>query len=126
MSRKYVILSDSTSAQLFHYQLVCMVMDPFIPNHSFLNPKFEGYKFDPVSQEDSVICYDLEHRPTQIAISGTEESPLSFHEVQSRITHNHLAVTPEGGRAVYIDAEYKVIIIDVDLVSVAHFTRMCF
>jgi hypothetical protein len=94
-----------------------MVMDPFIPNHSFLNPKFEGYKFDPVSQEDSVICYDLEHRPTQIAISGIGESPLSFHEVQSRITHNHLAVTPQGGRAVYIDAEYKVIIVDVDLVS---------
>lgn len=91
-------------------------MEPFIPNRSLLDPKFEGYQLDPtVNQEDTVIRYNLEYKPSQIATPGT--APLKFQEVQSRITHNHIAVAPQGGCAVYIDAEYRVISIDVDLVS---------
>jgi hypothetical protein len=89
-------------------------MDPFIPNRSLLNPKFEGYRLDPVSQEASVAHYDLVYQPTQATVSG--RSPLSFQEVQSRITHNHVAVAPEGGRALYVDAEFRVVLITVDLV----------
>lgn len=86
----------------------------FKPNRSLLNPKFEGYKLDPIHQEDVTSRYDLQNKPTQATVSG--KSPLTFEEVQSRITHNHLAVS-ENGRALYIDAELNVVVIDIDLVS---------
>jgi hypothetical protein len=94
-------------------------MELFTPNRSLLNPKFEGYKLDPISQEATVTRYNLDYRPTQKTISG--RSPLSFQEVQSRITHNHLAVATEGGRALYVDAEFRVVLIDVDLASLVLF-----
>jgi hypothetical protein len=90
-------------------------METFTPTRSLLNPKFESYRFDPIVQEDVVVRYDLEHKPTQAIASG--KSPLSFQEAQSRITHNHLSVASSGGRALYVDSEYKVIVIDLDLVS---------
>ncbi|KAH7915485.1 hypothetical protein BJ138DRAFT_1077421 [Hygrophoropsis aurantiaca] len=86
-------------------------MSTFTPDRSLLNPKFEGYKLDLIAQEDAVIRYELEHKTTQSTTPG--RSPLSFEEVQSRITHNHLAITEGGHRALYIDADYKVVIIDL-------------
>ncbi|KAG6830130.1 hypothetical protein H0H87_009028 [Tephrocybe sp. NHM501043] len=72
-------------------------MDTFQPNRALLNPKFEGYKLDPVSQEEIVVRFPLQFKPTQATVSG--KSPLSFQEVQSRITHNHLATCAESQRA---------------------------
>lgn len=86
-------------------------MSSFTPNHALLNPKFEGYKLEVISQEDAVMRFGLEYRPTQVANSG--QSPLSFKEVQSRITHNHLAMANDGGRCLYIDSEHRVILVDL-------------
>lgn len=89
-------------------------MNPFETSHSLLNAKFEGYKLEPVA-EDTVQRYPLEHKPTQIVLSN--RSPLTFQEVQSRITHNHLCMSANGERALYIDAEYKVVLVQVDKVG---------
>ncbi|KAH7919587.1 CS-domain-containing protein [Leucogyrophana mollusca] len=86
-------------------------MSTFKPDRSLLNPKFEGYKLDLIAQEDAVVRFNLEHKPTQSTASG--RSPLSFQEVQSRITHNHLVIAGEGRRGLYIDAEHKVIVLDL-------------
>ena len=82
------------------------------PNRTLLNPKFEGYKLDPLEESEHVFRHALDaaHRPRQAAVSG--RTPLSFHEVQSRIRHNHLYVSPNGKRAVYIDGELKVILVE--------------
>ncbi|KAG2112237.1 uncharacterized protein F5147DRAFT_744547 [Suillus discolor] len=86
-------------------------MSSFTPNHALLNPKFEGYKLEVIPQEDTVTRFGLEYRPTQMANSG--RSPLSFKEVQSRITHNHLAMANDSGRCLYIDSEHRVILVDL-------------
>ncbi|TFY66725.1 hypothetical protein EVG20_g4372 [Dentipellis fragilis] len=83
----------------------------YSPNRSLLNPKFDGYKLHAVSQEDVVAAYPLEYKPTQSTVSA--RAPVSFQEVQSRIRHNHLSVSPEGSMAVYVDSEFRVILIDL-------------
>ena len=90
-------------------------MTMFTPSRSLLNPKFEGYRLDAISQEDIVERYPLQYRPTQVADSG--KSPFSFQEIQSRITHNHLTLSYEAARAAYIDAASRVILIDINAVS---------
>ena len=89
-------------------------MPSFTVDRSLLNPKFEGYKFDPVNQADLVHRHALQYRPTQATVSGV--APLSFPEMQSRITHNHLSVACGSPRAAYVDSEHRVILIEVDLV----------
>jgi hypothetical protein len=91
-------------------------MPAFTPDRSLLNPKFEGYRLNPVSQEDAVTRHELDFKLTQATVSAGR-SPLSMQEVQSRITHNHLAVATESGRALYIDSELRVIVVDIDSVS---------
>ncbi|KAL4080678.1 hypothetical protein J3A83DRAFT_4201637 [Scleroderma citrinum] len=88
-------------------------MTDFKPDRSLLNPKFEGYKLQVISPD--VARYDLPYKPTQAATSG--RSPLSLQEVQSRITHNHLVLSPNSRRALYIDAEHRVIVVDVDVAN---------
>lgn len=87
----------------------------FRVDRSLLNPKFEGYKLSILPQEEAVSQFPLVNRPTQVATSG--KVPLAFQEVQSRITHNHLVVHNGSGRAVYIDAEYSIILVELDWVS---------
>ncbi len=89
--------------------------EAFRIDRSLLNPKFEGYKLHIIPQEEAVSQFPLASRPTQVATSG--KVPLVFQEVQSRITHNHLVVHDGSGRAVYVDAEYSVILIELDWVS---------
>ncbi|PSR74811.1 hypothetical protein PHLCEN_2v9525 [Hermanssonia centrifuga] len=88
----------------------------FEPNRSLLNPKFEGYKLDALNQEDIITRYSLPHKLKQTTASG--KSPFSFQEVQSRIRHNHLTFAPNG-RAVYVDAELRVIAVDFDDVCIS-------
>ena len=87
----------------------------FEPNKSLLNPKFEGYKLDAIDQDQVLTRFKLEHPLSQSSAAG--RSPLSFQEVQSRIRHNHLVVGPDG-RAVYVDAEMRVVSMTWDEVSV--------
>lgn len=92
-------------------------MPIFTPTRSLLNPKFEGYRLDAEAQEDVVTRHELEFKLTQATVSSGR-SPLSMQEVQSRITHNHLALLSEKGRALYVDAEFRVVVLDIDKVSI--------
>lgn len=78
----------------------------FKPTKSLTNPNFEGYKLALIPQEEAVSRYDLPSYVTQSTASG--RIPLSFQEMQSRITHNHLAVDSETNQAMYVDKDYKV------------------
>ncbi|KAF8635896.1 hypothetical protein AX15_000075 [Amanita polypyramis BW_CC] len=78
---------------------------------SLLNPKFEGYRLELLPQDEAVVRYDLPYKPTQATVSG--KMPLTFQEVQSRITHNHLALSSETDQAVYVDSANRLILIDL-------------
>ncbi|KAI1789603.1 hypothetical protein LXA43DRAFT_923313 [Ganoderma leucocontextum] len=82
------------------------------PNRALLNPRFDGYKFHRLEHDEVISHNPLEHKASQTNVSG--RAPLSFQEVQSRVTHNHLAICNRSRRAVYVDAELRVIGIDVD------------
>lgn len=99
-----------------------IIVDMFTlhPNRSLLNPKFDGYKLDPVSVEDTVTRHALKHTATQASVSGRHH--LSFQETESRIRHNHLTVSPEGEQAVYIDKDLSVVSVRLDQVRVLHLT----
>jgi hypothetical protein len=99
-----------------HLSFPTSIMYDFKPDKALLNPKFEGYKLDPVEQDELVSRFPLLYQPSQSIVSATK-APLSFPEVQSRITHNHLIVSPDGSRAVYVDSEYRIISIDFTTVS---------
>jgi hypothetical protein len=93
------------------------------PDRSLLNPKFDGYKLDPISSEDTVSRYALQHKATQASVSGRHH--FSFQEAQSRIRHNHLNVSPDAEQAVYIDENLRVISIRLDHVRLIHATVRC-
>jgi hypothetical protein len=82
------------------------------PNRSLLNPKFDGYKLDPISSEDAIARHALKHVATQASASGRHL--FSFQEAESRIRHNHLTVSPDRERAVYVDADLRVISVRLD------------
>ncbi|KAF8133792.1 hypothetical protein EV363DRAFT_1258226 [Boletus edulis] len=86
-------------------------MAEFTPTHSLLNPKFEGYKLLLLDQDDIVRRYDLPYKITQASSYG--KSPLTFQEVQSRITHNHFVLSPIKGRGIYVDTNHQVVVVDV-------------
>ncbi|KAJ7644115.1 hypothetical protein FB45DRAFT_735414 [Roridomyces roridus] len=94
----------------------------FSTKRELLNPKFEGYKLDPISQEDCVARHNLQYTATQATVSANTH--LSFHEVQSRITHNHISV--HGTRAVYVDAQLRVILVELDLKNLSPSFRAVF
>ncbi|KAL0961056.1 hypothetical protein HGRIS_006044 [Hohenbuehelia grisea] len=81
----------------------------FTPNRALINSKFEGYKLDAIAQENVIARHSLPSQATQATVSG--RSFLSFQEVQSRITHNHLVLDHINSRALYVDSEFKVILI---------------
>ncbi|TFK52533.1 hypothetical protein OE88DRAFT_1412631 [Heliocybe sulcata] len=87
-------------------------MSSFVTDRTLLNPKFEGYRLHALTQESHILRTRLpsDHKPTQAAVSG--RTFLSFQEVQSRINHNHLAVRDD--RAVYVDAESNVVLVELD------------
>lgn len=87
----------------------------FNPDRSLLNPKFEGYRLDLISQDDAVSRLPLKYQPSQTASSG--RAPLSFKEVQSRITHNHITTDSETSTILYVDADFQVVLVDLNSVS---------
>lgn len=80
----------------------------FNTNRSLLNAAFEGYKLAIMDAEEAVKRYQLPYHATQATTSG--KTPLSFQEMQSRITHNHLSIDSEANQAVYVDAEHRVVL----------------
>ena len=90
----------------------------FRSNRSLINSKFEGYKFNPLPQDNLTRRYGLQYKPSQINTSASRSTqPISFQEVQSRITHNHLTIGTKPPLGVYVDAEHRVIGVTVDPVS---------
>lgn len=85
--------------------------DHFNPKRALLNPKFEGYKLDPILQEKAVRRYKLPRRPTQATVST--RSPLTFEEMRSRITHNHLTLDSDSGLAVYVDDQFTLCLVSI-------------
>ena len=94
------------------------MVNEFSTNKALLNPKFEGYKLEPIPQENAVFRFKLDHKSTQATASG--KAPLSFQEMQSRITHNHLYVS-DSGLAIYIDENYNVCLVCLPISGVSHF-----
>ena len=93
-------------------------MSNFITNRNLLNPKFEGYKLAPLPQDDVVSFYSLPSLVTQANVSGRTRTPLSFQEVHSRITHNHLAIAHNRESGIYVDERSAVVQITLNAVSV--------
>lgn len=87
-------------------------MNTFTPSKRLINYKFDGYKLETIAQENAVSRFSLQFTPTQATVTGG--TPLSFQEVQSRITHNHLAVESDSGRAIYVDSSYRIILVDLN------------
>lgn len=103
-----------------------VIMPTFTPDRSLLNPKFDGYKFSPLGYDEVTSHYPLEHKLSQTNASG--RAPLSFQEVQSRVLHNHLTICSQSKRAVYVDAELRIVGVDLDEVSSqvqAVYARLC-
>ena len=93
------------------------MVNEFCTKRALLNPKFEGYKLELIPQENAVLRFKLDHKPTQATASG--KVPLSFQEMQSRITHNHLCVT-DSGLAIYVDEDYNVCLVRLPALGVSH------
>ncbi|KAI0661902.1 hypothetical protein C8Q70DRAFT_1043158 [Cubamyces menziesii] len=87
-------------------------MPTFTPDRSLLNPRFEGYKFSPLEYDEVSTHHPLQFKLSQTNVSG--RAPLSFQEVQSRVLHNHLAICSQSRRVAYVDAELRVIGVDLD------------
>ena len=97
----------------------CSIMvNEFSTNKALLNPKFEGYKLELIPQENAVFRFKLDNKSTQATASG--KAPLSFQEMQSRITHNHLCVS-DSGLAIYIDENYNVCLVCLPMSGVSYF-----
>ncbi|KAH9854666.1 hypothetical protein C2E23DRAFT_867262 [Lenzites betulinus] len=99
-------------------------MPTFTPDRSLLNPKFDGYKFSPLEYEEVTSHYPLEHKLSQTNASG--RAPLSFQEVQSRVLHNHLTICSQSKRAVYVDAELRIVGVDLDETSLVPTIRVLY
>lgn len=99
-------------------------MEYFAPRRSLLNPKFEHYKLQPLEEDEILTRYPLVHHPSQVAVSG--KSPLSFEEVSSRITHNHLTVLSEYGLATYVDKYMKIVLVNLNEASPLFFCYLTY
>ncbi|KAF5315156.1 hypothetical protein D9619_007212 [Psilocybe cf. subviscida] len=86
-------------------------MQSFPTKRTLLNPKFDGYRLDPIPQDRAVSRFNLSRKPTQSTTSG--KTPLSFQEMRSRITHNHLTVDAESGNAIYVDEDFNVCLLGI-------------
>ena len=94
------------------------MVNEFPTNKALLNPKFEGYKLELIPQENAVFRFKLDHKSTQATASG--KVPLSFQEMQSRITHNHLCVHSDSGLAIYVDENYNVCLVCLPMSGVSY------
>ena len=95
------------------------MVNEFSTNKALLNPKFEGYKLELIPQENAVFRFKLDHKSTQATASG--KAPLSFQEMQSRITHNHLCVS-DSGLAIYVDENYNVCLVCLPMSGVSYWS----
>ena len=98
-------------------------MESFAVQRALLNQKFESYKLDILPQDQAVRRYDLPFKPSRSTVSGS--APLTFQEMQSRISHNHLSLDSETGLAVYVDSVNQVVVVNL-VSSVVNTQHDCF
>lgn len=91
----------------------------FPVDRSLLNPKFDGYRLKGSVEQYTQSLHALPAPgATQSTISSrATKAPLSFEEVQSRIKHNHLAISYIPGEFAYVDAGRKLVIISINQAS---------
>jgi hypothetical protein len=95
------------------------------PNHELLNPKFESYKLALLNEDECLVRKDLPVPGVRIEKmpSGTQ---LSYREVQSRVSYNHLFSgydLDEGrGAAFYFDSDQWLVLVEYDSVAKYLFT----
>jgi hypothetical protein len=84
----------------------------FKADRSLINSKFEGYKLDPIEQEDHVSSYALPRKVSQATVSASSRSRIHipFEDMRSRIRHNYLAVGLNG-ETLYLDEDMGVNVI---------------
>jgi hypothetical protein len=88
----------------------------FQPERSLLYPQFETYRLRSLDAEDDISSYRLPGAGATQSRVGYNQHHLSFKEVRDRIGWDHLAVGT-GGRGMYIDLEWKVIGLQLDVSS---------
>lgn len=90
----------------------------FVPDRKLLNPKFEGYRLDPLDSDTCVSSFSLpDDGITQSTVSSSRLSQPSFKEVQSRIRHNHISPSAVEDQSGYIDKNGNFIMVAYDFVS---------
>ncbi len=92
----------------------------FSTKRELVNAKFEGYKLDPLEQQNHVLAFDIDRRVSQAAValaasssSSRARTHLHFEEVRSRIRHNHL-YPGLARQALYFDEDSGVNIVRLD------------
>ncbi|EIW70824.1 hypothetical protein TREMEDRAFT_29211 [Tremella mesenterica DSM 1558] len=90
----------------------------FPPNRALLYPQFETYRLDSIDSSTDTSSFPLPGPATQSRV-GYHANHLSFKEVRSRISWDHLSIGPEG-RGVYVDADWNIwgFTLDDDLRSI--------
>jgi hypothetical protein len=87
-------------------------MPVLVPDRARLNPRFEAYRLS--SAPD-----DLDLRTTLdvpvIPAAGHGHAPIALAQARARAARNHLAVSPSGQRALFIDAERRVLVVSLDV-----------
>lgn len=85
--------------------------DPFTPDRTLLNPKFESYKLQP-SAPSATSLYALPSPGLHLR-PLPDHARLSYAEVQERVRHNHLSAGT-AGEVVYVNGELQVVAIELD------------
>lgn len=86
----------------------------FSTDRSLLYPQFETYRLRSLDPDSDLSSYHLPGAGATQSRVGFHQHHLSFNEVRARIAWDHLAVG-DGGRGVYIDAEWNVVGFQLDV-----------
>lgn len=86
----------------------------FQPDRSLLYPQFETYRLHSLDVDEDTAGYKLPGNGATQSRVGYNQHHLSFKEVRGRIGWDHLSVG-SGGRAMYIDADWKTIGVQLDV-----------
>lgn len=83
------------------------------PNRALMFPRFETYRLQSLDPDEDVVVHALPGAGATQSRVGYNSQQLSFKEVRSRISWDHLDTL--GNRGVYVDAEWNVVAFEVDV-----------
>lgn len=87
----------------------------FTPSRELLNPKFESYKLSVPESNGAVQSFPLPGAGFKTR-TLPDHARLAFSEVQARVRHNHFS-PGKAGELVYIDADLRVVAVELGQVS---------